>query len=99
MAAPTILINPQAKPGHISDKECFYSGVWFAYTVIRNQRGEVLAASCVRVERKLNPLCTAASMMRMALQFGQSTCFSKVTVESNFADLLNSDRLCSLEVA
>ena len=40
--------------------------------------------------------------MRMDLQFCQSTSFFKVIVESNFAeliDLLNSDRIYSLEVA
>ena len=41
-------------------------------------------------------------MTRKALLFCQSISFSKVEVECNFAklvELLNSDRICSLEVA
>ena len=52
--------------------------------------------------KELNPLCTAACVVRKALLFCQSTRFSHVQVECNFAelvDLLNSDRICSLEVA
>ena len=52
--------------------------------------------------KELNPLCTAACVVRKALLFCQSTSFSHVQVECNFAelvDLLNSDRICSLEVA
>ena len=62
----------------------------------------MLAASCDRVEKSLNPLCTAAFVMRKALLFCQSTSFSKVEVECNFAELvdfINSDRICSLEAA
>ena len=50
----------------------------------------------------MNQLCTAAFVMRKALLFCQSISFSKVEVECNFAELvelLNSDRICSLEVA
>ena len=70
--------------------------------IIRNNKGEVLAASCDRVEKSLNPLCTAAFVMRKALLFCQSTSFSQVEVECNFAKLvnfINSDRICSLEAA
>ena len=70
--------------------------------LIRNNKGEVLAASCDRVEKKLNPLCTVAFVMRKALQFFQSTSFYKVEMECNFAepvDLLNSNRICPPEVA
>ena len=62
----------------------------------------MLATSCVREEKKLNPLCTIASVMRRALLFCQSTYFSIVTVESNSVELinlLNSNRLFSLEIA
>ena len=70
--------------------------------IIRNNKGEVLAASCDRVEKSLNPPCTAAFVMRKALLFCQSTSFSQVEVECNFAKLvtfINSDRICSLEAA
>ena len=70
--------------------------------LIRNNKGEVLAASCDRMEKSLNPLCTAANVMRKALLFCQSVSFSKVEVECNFAELvdfLNSNRICSLEAA
>ena len=62
----------------------------------------MLAAACDKGVNELNPLCTAACVVRKALLFCQSTTFSKVQVECNFAelvDLLNSDRICSLEVA
>ena len=62
----------------------------------------MLAATCDKIVKELNPLCTAACVLRKALLFCQSTSFSHVQVESNFADLvdlLNSDRICSLEVA
>lgn len=68
--------------------------------LIRNS--EVLATYCVRMEKHLNPLYTAANMTRTAFQFCQNTCFLKVTVECNFAelvDLLKSDRICALEVS
>ena len=70
--------------------------------IIRNNKGEVLAASCDRVEKSLNPPCTAAFVMRKALLFCQSTSFSQVEVECNFAKLvnfINSDRICSLDEA
>ena len=70
--------------------------------IIRNKKGEVLAALCDRMDKKLNQLCTIAFVMRKALLFCQSISFSKVKVECNFAELvelLNSDRICSLEVA
>ncbi|KAL0013847.1 hypothetical protein SO802_000916 [Lithocarpus litseifolius] len=70
--------------------------------IIRNNDGEVLAAACDKIVKELNPLCTAACVLRKALLFCQSISFSYVQVESNFAelvDLLNSDRICSLEVA
>ena len=70
--------------------------------IIRNNKGEVLATSCDQVEKSLNPLCTAAFVIRKALLFYQSTSFSKVEVECNFAELvdfLNTDRICSLEAA
>ena len=54
------------------------------------------------MDKKLNQLCTVAFVMRKALLFCQSISFSKVKVECNFAELvelLNSDRICSLEVA
>ena len=62
----------------------------------------MLAATCDKIVKELNPLCTAACVLRKALLFCQSTSFSHVQVESNFAelvDLLNSDRIWSLEVA
>ncbi|XP_065636892.1 cytochrome P450 76C2-like [Quercus suber] len=62
----------------------------------------VLAAACDKGVKELNPLCTAACVLRKALLFCQSISFSQVQVECNFAelvDLLNSDRICSLEVA
>ena len=69
---------------------------------IRNKVGEMLAAACDRIVKKLNPLCIAACVMRKALLFFVRTpIFLKVQVECNFAelvDLLNSDRICSLEV-
>ena len=68
--------------------------------IIRNNKGEVLAASCDRLEKSLNLLCTGAFVMRKALLFYQSTSFSKVEGEGNFAELvdfLDSDRICSLE--
>ena len=40
--------------------------------------------------------------MRKALVFCLNTCFSKVIIESNFAervDFINSDRICTLEEA
>ena len=62
-----------------------------------------MAASCERTTRKeLHSLWTAAAVMRKALLFCQNTCFSKVIVESNFAELedfINSNRIYSLEVA
>ncbi|XP_065633239.1 uncharacterized protein LOC136069073 [Quercus suber] len=70
--------------------------------IIRNNVGEVLAAACDKGVKELNPLCTAACVLRKALLFCQSTSFSHVQVECNFAelvDLLNSDRICTLEVA
>ena len=70
--------------------------------VIRNNCGEVLAAACDRIVKELNLLYTVACVLRRALLFCQSTSFSQVQVESNFAelvDLLNFDRICSLEVA
>ena len=36
---------------------------------IRNKVGEVLAAACDRIVKKLNPLCIAACVMRKALLF------------------------------
>ena len=60
--------------------------------LIRNSEGEVLAASCERVRKELHSLWTAAAVVRNALVFCQNTCFSKVIVESNFAepvDLIN----------
>ena len=70
--------------------------------LIRNNKGEVLAASCHRLQKNLNPLCTAATVMRLALLFCQNTSFYNVMVECNFAelvDLLNLDRICYLEAA
>ena len=70
--------------------------------LIRNNKGEVLAASCHRLQKNLNPLCTAAIVMRLALLFCQNTSFYNVMVECNFVelvDLLNSDRICCLEAA
>lgn len=70
--------------------------------IFRNNLGEMLAASCDKVEKKLNPLCKTTCRMRKALLFCQNTSFSKVEVECNFTklvDLLNSDRICSLKVA
>ncbi|XP_075649856.1 uncharacterized protein LOC142620360 [Castanea sativa] len=70
--------------------------------IIRNYVGEVLAAVCDKSVKELNPLCTAACVVRKALLVCQSTSFSHVQVECNFAelvDLLNSDHICSLEVA
>ena len=70
--------------------------------LIRNNKGEVLAASCHRLQKNLNPLYTVATVMRLALLFCQNTNFHKVMVECNFAELvnlLNSDRTCCLEVA
>ena len=60
--------------------------------LIRNSEGEVLAASFERVRKELHSLWTAAAVVRKALVFCQNTCFSKVIVESNFAepvDLIN----------
>ncbi|KAK9995028.1 hypothetical protein SO802_024731 [Lithocarpus litseifolius] len=68
--------------------------------LIRNNKGDVLAASCHRLQKNLNPLCTAATVMRLVLLFCQNTSFYKVMVECNFAELvnlLNSDRICCLE--
>ena len=70
--------------------------------LIRNSKGEVLAAFCERVRKELHSLWTAAAVMRKALVFCLNTCFSKVFVESNFAepvDFINSDRICTLEMA
>ena len=70
--------------------------------IIRNNVGKVLAAACDKVVKELNPLCTTTCVVRKALLFCQSTSFSHMQVECNFAelvDLLNSDRICSLEVA
>ena len=70
--------------------------------LIRSNKGEVLAASCHHLQKNLNPLCIAATVMRLALLFCQNTSFHKVMVECNFAklvDFLNSDRICCLEVA
>ena len=65
-------------------------------------KGEVLATTCCQQQKNLNPLCTAALVMRMALLFCQGIYFFKLYVECNFAKLmylLISDRICSLEVA
>ena len=70
--------------------------------LIRKNKGEVLAASCHRQQKNLNPLCIAATVMRLALLFCQNTSFYKVMVECNFAklaNLLNSDRIYCLEAA
>ncbi|XP_075654704.1 uncharacterized protein LOC142624852 [Castanea sativa] len=70
--------------------------------LIRNSKGEVMAAACEQARKELNALWTAASVVRIALLFCQKISFTKITAESNFAelvDLLNSDRTCSLEVA
>ena len=70
--------------------------------LMRNNKDEVLVASCHRLQKNLNPLCTAATVMRLALLFCQNTSFLKVMVECNFAELvnlLNSDRICCLEAA
>ena len=70
--------------------------------IIRDNVGEVLATACDKGVKELNPLCTAACVVRKALLFYQSISFSKVQVECNFAelvDLLNSNRICSLKVA
>ena len=70
--------------------------------LIRNCKGEVSATTCCRPQKNLNPLCTAALVMRMALLFCQSIYFLKLYVECNFAKLmylLISDRIFSLEVA
>ena len=70
--------------------------------IIRNNCGEVVAVACDRIVKELNLLYTVACVLRRALLFCQSTSFSQVQVESNFAelvDLLNFDRICSLEVA
>ena len=70
--------------------------------LIRNNKGEVLAASFHRLLKNLNPLFTAATMMRLTLLFCQNTSFHKVMVECNFAkllNLLNSDRIYCLEAA
>lgn len=59
-------------------------------------------ATCRQEQKNLNPLCTVASMMRVAQLFYQSISFLKLYVECKFAelmDLLISDRICSLEVA
>ena len=69
--------------------------------IIRNNCGEVLAIAYDGIVKELNLLCTAACVLRKALLFYQSTSFSQVQVECNFAelvDLLNSNRICSLEV-
>ena len=68
--------------------------------LIRKNKGEVLAASCHRQQKNLNPLCIAATVMRLAVLFCQNTSFYKVMVECNFAklaNLLNSDRIYCLE--
>ena len=49
--------------------------------LIPSNRGEVFVASCVQVEKNLNPLCTASSVMSIALQFYENTSFSKMEVE------------------
>ena len=70
--------------------------------IIRDKVGEVLATVCDKSVKELNPLCTAACVVRKALLFCQSTGFSKVQAECNFVELvdfLNSDKICSLEVA
>lgn len=70
--------------------------------LIRNSKGEVMAALCEWTRNELHSLWTAATVMGMALVFCQNTCFSNVIFESNFSELvdfLNSDRICSLEVA
>ena len=70
--------------------------------LIRNKKGEVLAASCHRLKKNLNPFSTAATVMRLALLFCQNTSIHKVMVECNFVklvNLLNSDRICCLEAA
>ena len=41
--------------------------------LIRNNKGEVLAASCHRLQKNLNPLYTAATVMRLALLSCQNT--------------------------
>ena len=67
--------------------------------LIRNNKGEVLVASCHRLQKNLNLLCTAATVMRLALLFCQNNSFYNVMVECNFVELLNSDRICCLEAA
>ena len=61
-----------------------------------------MAASCEHVRKELHALWTATSVVHVGLLFCQSTNFSNIIVECNFAelmDLLNSDRVCSSEVA
>ena len=70
--------------------------------IIPNKCGEVLAVACERSVKELHPLCTTACVLRKALLFCQSISFSQVQVECNFVEvveLLNSNRICSLEVA
>ena len=70
--------------------------------IIPNKCGEVLAAACERSVKELHPLCRTTCVLRKALLFCQSISFSQVQVECNFAEvveLLNSNRICSLEVA
>ena len=99
MEASSARLNSQGKCGYFPIQEVCISGSWLDYP---KQKGEVLPALCDRVDKKMNQLCTAAFVMRKALLFCQSISFSKVEVECNFAELvelLNSDRICSLEVA
>ncbi|KAL0013241.1 hypothetical protein SO802_000310 [Lithocarpus litseifolius] len=65
--------------------------------LIRNSKGEVMAAACEQARKELNALWTAASVVRIALLFCQNISFTKIIAE--LVDLLNSDRICSLEVA
>ena len=46
--------------------------------IIRNNCGEVLAIAYDGIVKELNPLCTAACVLRKALLFYQSTSFSQV---------------------
>ena len=61
-----------------------------------------MAASCERDKKEIHILWTAVLVVRVGLLFCQNTSFLNIIVECNFAklvDLLNSDRVCSLEVA
>lgn len=66
--------------------------------LVRNSKGEVLAASCELVRKELHSLWTATAVMRKVLLFCLNNCLSKAIVESNFAELvdfINSDRICT----